>query len=411
MASDDSKLIIKFEDGGDPNRQSRPAGQETSSSSSPTPPPDTQSWLDRWRQAHEEPVAEPVAPTPEPVDPADKLLRAGEPEPELYAPPAPEPEPVAGETAFYQRTEFDEEGFEIDDEGNVVDLDPVLPEDESFEIDEEGNVVDLFEQPSILAENAEVLAPVEAELVPAAGAGGAGAGSAGAAGAGGAAEAGAAGAAGTALAAFSALAIPVAAATVVLEALVLTVQAVDDEMNQLAQDLKKFSPEITQADSIGKIERTFAELERARELGGDLGQFTQGRNDIANALYRMETSLLKIITPLAGQITTDLAALVEAGEDIFNYLEGSNLKEFGTWLAESNMNLTLLGQFAKWYRARKGKEARRPADKLGKVVNDFMHRFDAAAAGIRFGDGGFIPDPRRRSPRPLPEPPDPFGAA
>jgi hypothetical protein len=264
----------------------------------------------------------------------------------------------------------------------------------------------------------------DAAAAAAGGAGGAGGGNAaaatlagGAAGGGGGAAAGGA-AAGGAAAGAAAIALPLAIgvgiAVVAIEALVEAVQAIDEEFVQLAQDLKKFSPEISLAEANVGIERTFAELERARELGGDLGDFTQARGDITNALYRIETVLLKMLTPVVKGMTEDIATIIEGIEDVVEILDEMGIKDLGKILADTARNATGVGILAEWFRLWKGEKKKddNPAkDKLSRIVNAFMRRFDGSVAR---GDGHpdkfpMIPRRPRRGGRPMPlEPADPF---
>lgn len=149
-------------------------------------------------------------------------------------------------------------------------------------------------------------------------------------------------------------------------------------MHALAEDIKRFSPEVTLAQAGGRVDRIFAQLDRAQQTGGQLGQFEATSNDIKNALYRVETQLIKIFGPSINAIAEMLSAITSLLEDIFKEIPSEELGKFLAEFVKLVSNVDVLVFIARWwFNLQKKGAIRAPREGLLRdIINRFGRRFD-----------------------------------
>lgn len=93
-----------------------------------------------------------------------------------------------------------------------------------------------------------------------------------------------------------------------------------DAVNQRANQLAEFSPQIAQAQALAEVQQTMGELRRAQEAGPELARYIQMQGDLQHKFEDIKIKVLIKILPIVTAIGTAVEKAMAAGDDIASVL-------------------------------------------------------------------------------------------
>ncbi len=148
------------------------------------------------------------------------------------------------------------------------------------------------------------------------------------------------------------------------EGLTTVIEALDDTMQSVVEDIKGFSPEVAQASAAANIADMMVKLDRASEIGPDIARWLETRTEIDMLLGRTATEITRDFLPLIQKGTESLIEILTVvsvsseylkplvdvmieNDPITNALEAVGIKKY------IDMGLKVMGVATEYLRAQK----------------------------------------------------------
>lgn len=132
------------------------------------------------------------------------------------------------------------------------------------------------------------------------------------------------------------------AATVSIEVLTSTVQALDDSFQEMAERGGEYNADIAGANAVADLRLTLAEMRRANELSEELAGYMDERSQLSVDIKDAVTELARVGLPIAKEVVKDLRPLVRGVEKLLGLASLTELNSRKTAFILETMSAALL---------------------------------------------------------------------